>query len=124
MLRAILRAWGGPDASRTRLRSELEARMLILIDAAELPAPLCNQRIEIDGEHLEVDFLWPEKRLVVETDGWGFHDNPVAFERDRKRDRALQLASYRVIRFTYAQLEGEADTVVAAIRRLLGEEFR
>jgi very-short-patch-repair endonuclease len=61
--------------------------------------------------------------LIVETDGERFHDNPLAFERDRKRDRILQLRGYRVVRFTHAQIEREPDAVVAAIRRLLAEDF-
>lgn len=104
-----------------RLRSELEARLLALIRASGLPTPTCNQRIACgDGSSMiEVDFLWPEQRVVVETDGRSAHDNPLAFERDRKRDRGLQLSGYRVVRFTHRQIEQEPDDVVSAIRRLL-----
>ena len=72
-----------------------------------------------ENEGIEVDFLWPDQRLVVEADGETFHDNPLAFERDRKRDRELQLNGYRVLRFTYAQVENEPDAVISAIRYLL-----
>jgi very-short-patch-repair endonuclease len=124
-LRRLLSGWqptdstdeihdGGPD-----LRSELEARLLLLINAAELPTPHCNHPVEISHERFVVDFLWPEHQLVVETDGKRFHDNPIAFERDRRRDRALQLSGYRVVRFTYRQLEDEPGEVIAAIDRLL-----
>lgn len=123
-LRRILAVWrANPDAGhpsdRVRLRSDLEARLLALIGAAGLPTPACNQRIAADGKVIEVDFLWPGDRLVVEADGESFHDNPLAFERDRRRDRALQLAGYRVVRFTYKQIETEPDAVITAIRRLL-----
>lgn len=125
LLRAVLAEWrtvyssgsvGGPPG---RLRSELEARLLALIGAAGLPMPLCNRRIDAGGKTVEVDFLWSQQRLVVETDGRGFHDNPVAFERDRFRDRALHLAGYRVVRFTHAQIAKEPDAVITAIRGLL-----
>jgi hypothetical protein len=136
MLRSILKPWftadpGGSTTSRVsttswattgpRLRSELEARFLALIRANGLPIPTCNQRIACgDGSlSIEVDLLWPEQRVVVETDGRAFHDNPMAFERDRKRDRELQLSGYRVVRFTYRQIEEEPDAVISAIRRLL-----
>jgi hypothetical protein len=107
------------DERQTDLNSALEARLLALIGAAGLPAPLCNHPIVASTERLVVDFLWPEQRLVVETDGRRFHDNPVAFERDRHRDRALQLSGYRVVRFTYRQTMEEPDEAIAAIRRLL-----
>lgn len=104
-----------------RLRSELEARLLALIRVSDLPIPTCNMRIALgDGRaSIEVDFLWPEQRVVVETDGISVHDNPLAFERDRKRDRELQLSGYRIVRFTYGQIEKEPDAVISTIRRLL-----
>jgi very-short-patch-repair endonuclease len=33
----------------------------------------------------EVDFLWRERRLIVETDGFRHHRTRRAFERDRAR---------------------------------------
>jgi very-short-patch-repair endonuclease len=129
LLRRLLGDWrvqrpGSPGSNdERRLRSTLEARLLTLIATAELPAPHCNREIRANDKTLEVDFLWPEQRLVVEADGERFHDNPVAFERDRMRDRALQLAGFRVVRFTHAQIKSEPDAVVSAIRGLLSEEF-
>jgi len=122
-LRRILREWlprgeaaaGGGMA----LRSELEARLLAMIGAAGLPTPICNQAVQADGMTLVVDFLWPAQRLVVEADGERFHGHSVAFERDRRRDRALQVAGYRVVRLTYRQIESEPEAAIAAIRRLL-----
>lgn len=131
MLRSILREWdqatpngSAPGrASPPFLRSPLEARLLALIAAGDLPRPTCNQKVAVGSERIEVDFLWLEQWLIVETDGERFHDNPLAFERDRKRDRGLQLHGYRVIRFTHAQIEKEPDSVIATIRRLLAADF-
>ena len=52
-----------------RLRSELEARLLAMIATHGMPPPVCNETLEVDGERLEVDLLWPRQRLVVEADG-------------------------------------------------------
>lgn len=131
MLRSILREWhqATPNESAPGrgnppvLRSPLEARLLALIGASELPRPACNQEITAGSERIEVDFLWSQQRLVVETDGERFHDNPLAFERDRKRDRVLQLRGYRVVRFTHTQIEKEPDAVITTIRRLLAADF-
>jgi very-short-patch-repair endonuclease len=117
-LRRVLEVWQ-PSSGRLLLRSELEARLLPLIAARGLPAPLCNQRVEVDTRRLEVDLLWPGQRVVVEGDGRAFHDTQFAFERDRRRDRELVAAGYRVLRVTWKQLEREPDRVLGAIAQLI-----
>lgn len=130
LLRSILRAWphaGPPTAVSPRthgaplLRSELEARLLLLIGDADLPLPQCNARLDTNEGSFIVDFLWQRHRVVVETDGRGFHDNPIAFERDRQRDRTLQLSGYRVVRFTHRQTEEEPQAITSSVCRLLSE---
>jgi very-short-patch-repair endonuclease len=67
----------------------------------------------------EVDFLWPHKRLIVETDGREDHLTRQAFEEDRVRDARLTLRGYRVVRFTYRQLRYEPAHVVSVLKQLL-----
>jgi very-short-patch-repair endonuclease len=102
------------DEPATPTRSELEDRMLEICRADRLPAPLANTLIE----GLEVDFLFPAARLVVETDGWAHHRTRRAFERDRERDAQLARAGLRVLRFTDRQLQ-RADIVAATLRAAL-----
>jgi very-short-patch-repair endonuclease len=66
-----------------------------------------------------VDAFWPDQRVMVESDGWSFHHHRAAFERDRARDAAMQVAGYRVIRLTHRRLENEPEKVAAELRRLL-----
>ncbi|MEJ7716513.1 MAG: elongation factor P [Thermoleophilaceae bacterium] len=75
--------------------------------------------MEVVGRALECDCLWRTERLVVELDGHAFHAPRSAFEVDRARDRALQVAGWRVVRFTWRQLEKEAGKVVEDLRALL-----
>jgi hypothetical protein len=96
-------------------RSELEVRFLALCDARGLPRPLVNHIVE--GE--EVDFSWPDRRLLVETDGRETHLTPQAFERDRAKDAALTVAGYRVVRFTYRQVVHDPAAVGATLASLL-----
>jgi hypothetical protein len=42
-----------------------------------------------------VDFLWPERRLIVGIDGYRFHRGAQAFEDDRDRDVKLKLLASR-----------------------------
>jgi very-short-patch-repair endonuclease len=101
-------------AEPQRTRSELEERFLALVAGAGVPRPLVNARV---GGY-EVDFLWPDRRLVVETDGAATHLTPAAFEADRRRDAALQLAGFRVVRLTWRQVTEEPGTISATLRAL------
>jgi very-short-patch-repair endonuclease len=71
----------------------------------------------LDG--YELDFCWPDHRLVVEVDGYRVHGHRTAFERDRARDAALVAAGYRVIRLTWRQLTEQPLLVVANLARAL-----
>lgn len=96
-------------------RSELERRFLRLCRGAGLPQPAVN--VPVGG--IEVDFLWPGARVVVELDGYAFHSDRAAFERDRERDARLQLAGYRVLRVTHRRLVEEPDAVITEVAALL-----
>ena len=112
-LRALLEECRLPEPAT---RSDLEARFLDLCHEAGLPRPAVNALVA----GFEVDAVWPAERLIVELDGHEFHHTRAAFERDRARDTALQLAGYRVIRLTYARLISEPEEVTGAMRTLLG----
>jgi hypothetical protein len=105
-LRAVLRAY---DPAPTR--SELEERFLRLCDDHGVPRPETNIRIE----GFEVDFVWRDRRLVVEVDGYAYHRSPTAFEGDRERDVRLQIAGWRVLRFTWRQITDRGAWVAAAV---------
>jgi very-short-patch-repair endonuclease len=70
-------------------------------------------------EGYEVDFHWPEHRLIVETDGAAAHLTPTAFETDRARDARLTALGYRVIRITWRQLAERPHDVARILEALL-----
>jgi very-short-patch-repair endonuclease len=92
-------------------RSELEDRFLGLCRRHRLPPPEINVRV---GPH-EVDFLWREQRLIVETDGYRFHRGSQAFEDDHTRDLELRTLGYAVHRFTYRQVTEMPQRVAVAV---------
>ena len=98
-----------------RLRSPLEARLLEMIDERGLTRPRVNAVVE----GLEVDFSWPEQRLIVETDGHRHHRTRAAFERVRERDAQLTAAGWRVVRLTHRRLAREPREVGELLERLL-----
>lgn len=118
-LRAILAAWRSDDESTPKLRSHLEARLLPRLVEEGLPRPRCNVRLQIEGNFLEVDLLWEEQRLAIETDGEETHGTRAAFQRDRWRDQLLVAAGYRTARVTWKQVRDEPIAVVNRIARML-----
>lgn len=112
----ITRVLAEHQAGTTRTRSELEEGMLELCRRFELPAPLVNQ--EIEG--YTVDFVWPEQRVIVETDGWQAHGTRRAFESDRRRDADLMAAHWRPLRMTWKRLTTEDMKVAAQLKEVLG----
>jgi very-short-patch-repair endonuclease len=110
---ALIDRTAAPASAPTR--SELERRMLRLIDGARLPAPLCQHSI---GPYT-ADFYWPEHRVIAETDGYAAHGHRRSFEHDRARDAWLLSQGYVVIRFTWRQLRDEPTVVVARLAAVL-----
>jgi very-short-patch-repair endonuclease len=103
---------GDPD------RTELERRVGALCRRHSLPRP----REQVVIGPYTVDFLWPERRLVLEVDGWEAHGARIAFEDDRARDAELKLLGYDVIRFTWRQVTRKGPWVAATVRRLLARK--
>ena len=103
------------DTTGRRARSDLEEDLFALVRSLRLPLPETNVKL---GRH-EVDFLWREQRLVVETDSYLYHRGSVSFEDDHARDLDLRAAGYTVLRFTDRQIEDEPDRVAADLARVL-----
>ena len=105
-----------PQLRPTITKSELERRFLTFVERTGLPRPLTNQWLDTD---LQVDFVWPEQRLIVELDSRTYHGTTAAFERDRKRDRRLVAAQWLVVRVTDRAMRVEAETLRSDLRALL-----
>jgi very-short-patch-repair endonuclease len=106
-------------AHTTHTESELERRVLALIERARLPRPQTNAPIQTTQGPIRVDFLWPEHRLVLEADGHEHHRTRHAQDRDRRRDQALTAAGYTVIRTTWTQVTQDPESLIVTLRALL-----
>ena len=102
-----------------RTESELEDRFSAFVDARRLPEPRRNVALTADGKPIRADCVWSPQRLIVELDGRSAHSRRSAFESDRARDRALQVAGWRVVRVTWAQLHVSPDALERDLRALL-----
>jgi very-short-patch-repair endonuclease len=90
-----------------RIRSDLEERFISFLDAKKIPRPRLNVWLSIGEDQYQVDCLWPERRLIAELDDFRSHGTKRGFRKDRKRDRRLGAAGYRVVRITEDQIRTE-----------------
>jgi very-short-patch-repair endonuclease/predicted transcriptional regulator of viral defense system len=109
----------GPGSQADRTRSDLERLFLRICRRHDIPAPEVN--VDVGG--LEVDFLWRDRRLVVETDGYRYHRGRIAYENDHDRDLRLAELGFRGLRFSETQLENESDRVAAAVYSKLAATY-
>jgi very-short-patch-repair endonuclease len=117
-LLALVEKWRGAaplTKTRGKLKSPLEAKVLPLLTRRALPPPIINSPVQIANGRIEVDFLWPQHRFVLEADSRDFHATHIAFERDRWRDRELMRAGYATLRVTHRQAEREPEAIADAV---------
>lgn len=105
----------GDDDGDDRTRSDLEADFLKICKRHGLPQPEVNVRI---GPFL-VDFHWPERGVVVETDSYLYHRGKVAFQDDRVRDLDLRRRGLEVLHFSEQQVNEESETIAEVLVEIL-----
>ncbi len=107
-LQAVLRTF---ETAPTR--SALERRFLRLCREHGVERPEVNVLIE----GYLVDFVWRDRKLIVEVDGYEHHRSRRKFESDRERDVVLSTRGWRTRRFTWWQLEEKPGWVAAMTRK-------
>lgn len=117
--KTVRRILAGEGIAAADTRSELERRFLALLGRAGIDHPDVNALLVVGEQRFEVDCVWRERRVVVELDGFAFHGDREAFERDRRRDRVLQAAGWQVVRVTWQQLHERAGDLRRDLGRLL-----
>ncbi len=97
---------------RAVTRSVAEAHFLALVRRRRLPEPEVNVWIPLpEGGGYRPDFLWRDRKLIVEVDGRAHHSLRRAFDHDRQRDRRLLQAGYVTVRFPAREVLNEPARV-------------
>jgi hypothetical protein len=94
----------------------VEQAFLLLCERAGIPIPEVN--VYVEG--FKVDCLWRSQRVVVELDSGLAHGQAAAVERDRHRDLMLRRVGYEARRYTWRQVVGQPEAVIADLRATLG----
>jgi very-short-patch-repair endonuclease len=86
-------------------RSDLEVRILSFLRRHNFPPFLMNTTVPGLPTWIEVDFLFPGQRVVIEADGARFHDTKLRRASDRRKQAVLEAAGLQVIRLRHEDVE-------------------
>ena len=118
VMRRVLRVRSSGGAAE----SALEAAFLDLVSEQALPTPVSQYKPSwLAWKDGRVDFAYPELQLAIELDGRAWHTRERDFARDRERDRAAQLAGWRVLRYTWDEVTRRPRQVAAELRSILSK---
>lgn len=100
------------DAASGGARSEAERLVIQLLREAHIGGWLANFRV---GPYV-IDIAFPAQRVAIEIDGWAFHNDQQAFQKDRTRQNWLALNGWQVLRFTWLDITQHPERVLAQVR--------
>jgi very-short-patch-repair endonuclease len=98
-------------AASDRAASTAERAMITLLRSAGI----AGWHLHYRDSGYELDFAFPARRVAIEVDGWAWHSDAGTFRRDRRRQNAVVLAGWTVLRFTWHDLTHSPDQVIAEI---------
>jgi very-short-patch-repair endonuclease len=97
--------------------SDSEVRLMRALVQADLPEPVLQHPVRLDGHRYVIDLAYPHLKLAIEYDGFEWHNSRSAFDRDRQRANHLTAEGWTVLRFTSEMTDVE---VVRTVRATLG----
>jgi len=115
VLRAVLarRPLGAPPTE-----SDAETLFVQLVRRGGLPEPVRQLPVLVRGRPARLDFAWPGPALAAEVDGARYHGDD-ALGRDLRRQNALVLAGWHILRFTWLDVARYPYQVVDVLRDYL-----
>lgn len=100
--------------------SVLEEYVRDLLRAAGLPLPEPGPyAVRLGDRTVAVDIAWPEVKVAIEVDGYGYHSSRSAMDRDHRKQNALVLQGWKVLRISWDRVHRDPDGFVAEIAALL-----
>ncbi len=99
--------------------SHPERTFAAALRGAGLTTVRAGVKVRIGGSLFWLDFAVVEIKLAIEIDGRAAHMTPEVFENDRRRQNALILAGWTVLRYTAWQIRHDMSTVLLETRAAL-----
>ena len=89
--------------------SELEGRLARIILRAGLPAPAQQHRVSYGSARYRLDMAWPERRLYLEGNGFGWHQLSTDLDNDATRQNELVLDGWIPIELTWRMSDHDIE---------------
>src|SRR6266849_9531163 len=100
--------------------SALEARVFQTLREAGLPRPDRQFMVTTDEELIgRVDFAYPKQRLIIEADGYRYHQDFRTWTNDRDRLNKLAADGWRVIHARWKDVGEDRDDFVKRVQEAL-----
>lgn len=96
--------------------SELEGRIARIIDAHGLQRATHQHRVSFGNRRYRIDLAWPDRRLYLEGNGFGWHMLATDLDSDARRQNELVLDGWVPIEITWRMSD---DEIAHTIRRFL-----
>jgi hypothetical protein len=96
--------------------SELEGRIARIIDAHGLQRATHQHRVSYGSRRYRIDLAWPDRRLYLEGNGFGWHMLATDLDNDARRQNELVLDGWVPIEITWRMTDAE---IANTIRRFL-----
>lgn len=96
----------GEGAGLAATDSALEVKVIRLLRDQGYQRPMRQKVLDDRGRFVgRVDLVFPERRLILEVDGFRFHSGRSSWERDRERRNALTALGWVVLHVTVRMLD-------------------
>ncbi len=100
--------------------SALEARVFQLLRKAGLPRPERQFTVTTNDEFIaQVDFAYPKQRLIIEADGYRYHQGLQAWTHDRDRLNKLAADGWRVMHARWKDVSVGQDDFIKRVQSAL-----
>jgi very-short-patch-repair endonuclease len=104
----------------SHVSSPLEHALAAVLCTGDLPTFVREHPVRAGGAVYYLDFAYPQHRVGVEAEGWRWHSDTGAFERDRVRHNALAAAGWRILRVTDKHIRSCPELVRSQVIELVG----
>jgi hypothetical protein len=99
----------------------LERKFLKVLWTAGLDEPEKQVSVPAEGAgHWRLDFVYPQHKVLIEVDGGRWHSGKQQATEDRRRDNAMNVRGWTVLRFTWEDVVHRPRYVVENVKRALG----